>query len=354
MEEQNKTQCDNCLKVFKYYCELERHMLSLRPCKKVYKDDNGNIISTKKFKCEDCDELFMYDYTLMRHKRDSCKGNKIIPSVINNTNNTTDNSTNSTDNSTTNNITNNNSVNLTDNSITNNNNTTNVAITLGLLNKHLHPPKDFEGIEDDFINVINIEKYISIFYKNPIKLESMFHLIKEILTEKYVGNIALGDRNIMTISSRNKMHYYKNKKWKKDSCNDYFSKECIIKIIKQMQNAISDKMQIVCKIRNDDIKSIHRHNFNMEDKALNEIVATKKYNLIKKIVNEAINHAHDKDLDKRWKFYEEIINVLKSSELVKRVLGLMKEKLNTDDDFREMLQTLSETESLPNKNVIEV
>ncbi len=90
-----KNQCDNCLKVFETYWQLERHMLAIRQCKKAVLDDNGNIIQTKEFKCENCGDFFMHKNSYMRHKRDYCNGEintdinyKIKPqsSVINNYN----------------------------------------------------------------------------------------------------------------------------------------------------------------------------------------------------------------------------------------------------------------------------
>ncbi len=213
----------------------------------------------------------------------------------------------------------------------------NVVINLSLLDKYLHPSKDFEAIEDNFINVVNIEKYIQIFYGYPIKFENMFQLIKEILSEKYVDNIELSNRNIITIGSRNYMYYYKNNKWKKDSCYDYFSKECIVKIIKQMESAITEKLYIIHKILNNDIRYISEYDFKMQDIELNDIVAIKKDNISNKDFN---NNIHNNALDKKWDMYQEILSVLKCSNMVKRVLGLMKQKLNIDNDFREMLDTL--------------
>lgn len=90
-----KNQCDNCLRVFETYWQLERHMLAIRQCKKAVLDDNGNIIQTKEFKCENCGDFFMHKNSYMRHKRNYCNGEintdinyKIKPqsSVINNYN----------------------------------------------------------------------------------------------------------------------------------------------------------------------------------------------------------------------------------------------------------------------------
>lgn len=64
--------CDNCLKSFNQFWQLERHLVALRQCRKITKDENGNLISWKKFQCKNCNEYFVSEYTLNRHKNNAC------------------------------------------------------------------------------------------------------------------------------------------------------------------------------------------------------------------------------------------------------------------------------------------
>lgn len=371
----NDNKCDNCLRVFKQHWQLKRHSLALRQCKKAEKDNDGNIISSKQFKCNDCGEVFTYNKNLLKHKREICKGtnntsndtHNIVPNITEIINPITnnDNSVSNNDNSTSN-I--NNSTNINDNSISNNINTTNIdnsiaiktynsnnfAVNIGFLNDNLTPIDEFKVIDDNFINVINIEKYIKIFYKNvdsPIKIESVIAIIKNILLDKYVNNIDIKDRNIMTISSRFKMHYFKDGKWKHDNSYEHFSKNCIEKILSQMDDAIMEKLYIVNKIKSNDIPYLKTYNFTMNDVILHSIVQTKTENIFKNIKSEAKDLLHIKELDKRRKIYTSLHDILINPIMKVRVLAIMKNLMHVDNELREIFGTVPIKTSLPVKEV---
>lgn len=68
-----KFQCPNCLEKFQFKSYYERHIFSTRTCKKVKVDKEGNIISTKKYQCENCGTSFTKNNNLTRHKTTWCK-----------------------------------------------------------------------------------------------------------------------------------------------------------------------------------------------------------------------------------------------------------------------------------------
>ncbi len=322
-----KNQCDNCLKTFRYFSDLERHLVALRPCKKSIKDEEGNIISEKKFKCEDCCESYVSEYTLNRHKKGSCKGAKNI------INNITNDSSNKSIND---------SYNSTDNSINIQNNTTNnsnVAINIGFLERFVKPQKEFEAIPDDHINIRNLEQYVSKFYDFPIYVDNIVKLIKSIINEMYIKNIPVMERTIMTISSKLKMHYYKDGKWNYDNCYDFFIENCIEKITKQLQEALMEKMYIIRKIRYNDKKML-KDDKNMADEEVNNIIDKKLLNIKNKVDDEGENLLHDKLLDKRYQVYQDLHYNLNNPVITTRVLGLMKDKFNVDNDLREIFKSL--------------
>ncbi len=403
-------QCLNCMKVFKFKSQLDRHILSLRTCKKVIIDDEGNMISEKKFKCNDCNELFSYKRSLESHIKNVCKKHNLItttsttsnteqnisktineninrindnlvninenitkindnlsnindksPNINDNSTNINDNSTNINDNST--NI---NNMNI-DNSIaikTYNNN--NFALNIGFLNEHLKPTNEFKIIDNNYINIVNIEKYLKIFYKNidlkneeknksnidlSTKIESVIAIIKNILLDKYVNNIAIKDRNIMTISSRYKMHYFQNGKWNYDNSYEHFSKNCIEKILSQMDDAIIEKLYMVKKIIAEDISYLKTYDFSINDNQLHSIVQTKTKNIKEKIVDDGVNALHLKILNKRCSIYTNIHNILINPIIKVRVLAIMKDLMCVDNQLREIFGTVPIKTSLPVKEV---
>lgn len=325
MSSKNEFQCPNCLEIFKYKSYYERHVFSTRTCIKAELDDNGNVILGKKFKCDDCGESFTRNNNLTRHKKDWCKGAKTI---INN-----DSSTNHSHN--------NNSVN--DNSINIQNNTTNnsnVAINIGFLERFVKPQKEFEAIPDDHINIRNLEQYVSKFYDFPIYVDNIVKLIKSIINEMYIKNIPVMERTIMTISSKLKMHYYKDGKWNYDNCYDFFIENCIEKITKQLQEALMEKMYIVRKIKYNDKKML-KDDKKMADEEVNNIIDKKLLNIKNKIDDdEGENLLHDKLLDKRYQVYQDLHYHLNNPVITTRVLGLMKDKFNVDNDLREIFKSL--------------
>lgn len=351
------TQCSNCLKVFKYKSQLERHILSLRTCKKVIIDENGNIISEKKFKCDDCGELFSYERSLDSHIKKVCKKN--IPTT-NNTTTTTSNITN-TDSNVANTV-NDNSTNI-NNSIASTNidnsiaiktyNSNNFAINIGVLNENLKPKDEFKIIDDNFITIKNIEKFIGIFYKDKVEIniENMIPIVRDILLDKYVNDISIKDRNIMTISSRYKMHYYKDGEWKHDSCYIYFNKNCVEKILYQMTEAVLEKMFVIGKIQNNNIPFIKSFDLTVLDNDLREIILSKRYNIQYNIVDENLEENHSKKLTERYEFYNNIQSVLINPVTRIRVLAIMKDKMHVDNELRKILSSVPIKTSLPVKEL---
>lgn len=329
METQNnKNKCDNCLKVFKTYWQLERHMLALRQCKKVEFDNDGNVIQTKKFKCNDCGELFTYDRNLTTHRKNICKGS-VINNTTNNNNNTTNNTTTNT-----NSHNPNNSINI------HNSNHNDIGINIGTLNQFIKPKTEFQEIKDKYININNLDKYLVLFRSQSISVNGIIEIIKEILSDNYVNNIPLEERNILTINSDDKLHYYKNEKWNQDYCYDNFQKNCIKKILEQMRDALYDKMRILQKIKDNDVPYLKTYDFSLIDNELNDIVSKKTYNIFYKIDNEVDNLLHEKKLDSKWKTYDAVYEILKSSIIVERVLSKMKEKLKVDNELREIISKI--------------
>lgn len=330
----NKNQCDNCLKTFKTFWKLERHLVALRPCKKVELDDNGNVIQTKKFTCNDCGELFTLNHNLDRHKRESCKGS-VVNNITTNNNNTTNNTnTNSPTTINDNSNNSNNSINI------HNSNHNDIGINIGTLNQFIKPKTEFQEIKDKYININNLDKYLVIFRNQSISVNGIIEIIKEILSDNYVNNIPLEERNILTINSDDKLHYYKNEKWNQDYCYDNFQKGCIKKILEQMRDALFNKMRILQKVKDNDIAYFKTYDFSLIDDELNEIVSKKTYNIFYKIDSEVDNLIHEKKLDAKWKIYDGVYEILKSSIIVERVLSKMKEKLKVDNELREIISKI--------------
>lgn len=328
MSMQNKNKCDNCLKIFDTYWQLERHMLAIRQCKKVELDDSGNIIQSKEFKCDGCGELFTYKNTLNRHKRETCRN--IITTNNTNNNNTTNNTHSHNDNS----------VKIDNSKHTTNHNHNDIDINIRTAAEHIKPKTEFEGIKDNTITVINVEKYIAKFKDIPITVETIVSILKDILVDKYVNNIPIEERNILTINSKYKMHYYKDEKWNTDHCYDYFVKNSIEKLLYQLDDAIVYKMAIIRKIDTNNIPYLLTYDFTMLDEELHKVVSEKTYNIEFKKFNEVQELSHKKVLDLRWKNYNAIHDILKNPIIVMRVLAIMKDQLNIDDELREIISKI--------------
>lgn len=234
----NNNQCPNCLKVFGKKYLLERHMFSTRPCHKA-EIVNGEVITDKKEKCDDCGMEFQNNFTLNRHKNKSCK-KRVIQSKVNsdNTTTTTSNSHN-TDNS----------VHI-DNSTVNNNNN-NFNINIGVLNDKMKPKNEFKVIEKDLITMQNLDSYIKDFLEKTenCTYNNMVELIENILKDKYITNIDFVERNILSINKRRDIHYYDKNGWKFDG-SDVFYHACVIEIIEQLEKVMIDRRLLINKLLN--------------------------------------------------------------------------------------------------------
>ncbi len=336
---QSQNQCDNCLKIFRCYAELERHMLALRQCKKTELDKNGNIIPNKDYKCDECEQLFSQRRSLIKHQKDYCKGKK--PSIIT-TNSNNPITTTQSHNPTTTTQSYNTTTTTNDNSIINNitNNITHdnkININLDTVRQYIKPKNDFKIIPNNFINVNNVEKYIKLFFKQSdapdVNITQLTNIIKSILVDMYINNINVSDRNIITMNSRKKLYYYENNDWTLDLDNDKF-RNCIKDLLEQFMNAINDKIFIICKIsaRN----KLFLLKFDSDDIELNEIVEYMLY----KTKNEDLDALYDEKLKKRNDIYDSINKILLNSDIVNHILSSMKSRLYIDEDLQKIIRTI--------------
>lgn len=335
-------QCNNCLKVFKFNSELERHMLATRQCKKVELDKNGKIIPNKDFKCDDCNQLFAHKRSLIKHQKEYCKGKQAPITNSHNTVSTTTTTsqshnpittTTTTSQSYNNNITDN-SNNIINNNITNDNK---FNINLDTVDKYIKPKNNFEIIKDNFINVNNVEKYIQVFLKQldaqEVSIKYLVIIIRDILIEKYITNIDICNRNIITMNSKYKMHYYKNNEWYSDAGYEKFVTQCIMKLLDQFKYAINEKKIIISRIRNNEIDYLKKYDFRSDDSELNMIV------------NRVINKKYDemlykKILDDRMKVYNQITKSLFNMTLITNILSAMKTHLYIDEELQKIIKNI--------------
>lgn len=209
------------------------------------------------------------------------------------------------------------------------------------IDKYINPKNNFEVINDNFINVYNVEKYIKVFINEliprKVSIKYLVIIIRDILIEKYITNIDICNRNIITMNGNYKMYYFENNNWYLDAGYDKFVTKCIMKLLEQFKYAISEKKIIISKIRYDSIDNLNQYDFCYDDPELNMII------------NYIINKKHDEDrgefetaykknFDNRMIIYDNITKILFNDAIVKNILSAMKTRLYIDEDLKKNIK----------------
>lgn len=324
-------QCPNCLKIFTYKYLLDKHITATRTCHKV-ELVNGEVISDKKSKCEDCDMEFQNKYTLARHKKNTCNG-KIVQSKVNSDNVINSNNTNC-------NI--DNSLNL------DIDNSTNISFNIGVLNEKMKPKTEFKVIDKDLITMQNLDSYIKDFNEEPEKCtyNNIVELVENILKDKYINNIDFIERNILSINKKRDIHYYDKDGWVFDG-NDIFYHSCVIRIIEQLEKIILERKSKIDRLLMDKSKILECANKKIKyesglycdyidnaiKNAMNTIIELHKYRTNKdSIAMEGLNVA----LNKYNVFCIEFLKTLMMAGLSKQVLSNMKKNFYANNEFRKL------------------
>lgn len=211
------------------------------------------------------------------------------------------------------------------------------------IGKYINPKNNFEVINDNFINVYNVEKYIKVFIDEliprKVSIKYLVIIIRDILIEKYITNIDICNRNIITMNGKYKMYYYENNNWYFDAGYDKFVTQCIMKLLDQFKYAINEKKIIISKIRYDNTDNLNQYDFCYDDPVLNMVI---DYIINKKQDEDRgeFETAYKKSFDNRMIIYDNITKILFNDAIVKNILSAMKTHLYIDEELQKIIKNI--------------
>ena len=289
-------QCDRCNYIFSNKKSYNSHK-KLNRCKKT------------DFQCDEC-HLYLSSYQgLVKHKNngDCNLANKKFVKKIQTTNNT---------------------INIDGDVSTFNNGVINnyyTIIDINTLNNLIKSESKFEEITDDDLNVKNVEDYLNILDHKDY--HRTIDVISDILCDKYVKNVKLYNRTILTID-KTKVHFVGDDGWEHDIGNVVIDTKCIKTVINKLHDVIGKKLGIINKVSSNDYDTIINYDSTIKDDVLNNIVQRRREVLLKiSKMNQNVYERDNVEMKRRTIFYMNIVKWLKRN-IYRDVRKLICNKLN--------------------------